>query len=157
LTWDEVDVAGGVIRLSPTRSKTKVGRLLPISRSLKEVLDRRATRRLKADPLVFKRDGVTVRRWKVAWRDACQNAGVPGRIFHDCRRTAARNLIRAGVGERIAMLLTGRKTRCVFDRYNIVNDRFERPTRFGLKANVLAARKFVHNGFVTIHIGHPKN
>jgi len=123
LTWNEVDLAGGVVRLSPTRSKTKVGRLLPISTPLREVLTRRAKRRLKHDVLVFKRDGVTVRQWKDAWRIACRKGGVPGRLFHDCRRTAARNLIRAGVPERVAMLLTGHKTRCVFDRYNIVNER----------------------------------
>jgi integrase len=123
LTWDEVDLRGGVIRLAPTRSKTKVGRLLPISKPLRAVLDRREKRRLTTDVLVFKRDDVTVRQWKVAWNDACRKAGVSDRIFHDCRRTAARNFIRAGVPERIAMLLTGHKTRSVFDRYNIVNER----------------------------------
>jgi integrase len=123
LTWAEVDMPGGVVRLAPARSKTKVGRVLPISKPLKLVLQRRLARRKKDDQLVFKRDGVTVRRWKVVWREACQKAGVPGRIFHDCRRTAARNLIRAGVPERVAMLLTGHKTRSVFDRYNIVNER----------------------------------
>jgi integrase len=123
LTWDEVDLAGGVVRLSPSRSKTKSGRLLPISTPLRDVLERRAKRRRKGDALVFKRDGVTVREWKVAWPNACRRADVPGRLFHDCRRTAARNLIRAGVPERVAMLLTGHKTRSVFDRYNIVNER----------------------------------
>ena len=123
LTWDEVDIPGGVVRLSPVRSKTRVGRLLPISAPLKVVLDRRLARRVKGDALVFKRDGVTVRQWKTAWQRACRKARVPGRLFHDCRRTAARNLIRAGVPERVAMLLTGHKTRCVFDRYNIVNER----------------------------------
>ena len=73
-------------------------------------------------PLVFHRDGIPVRRWRTAWRTACQAAGVPTRFLHDCRRTAARNLIRASVPERVAMLLTGHKTRAIFDRYNIINE-----------------------------------
>ncbi len=71
---------------------------------------------------MFHRDGVTVRAWRTALRDACPKAKVPHRLLHDCRRTAARNLIRAGVPKRVAMLLTGHKTRSVFDRYNIVNE-----------------------------------
>ena len=52
----------------------------------------------------------------------CQAAGVPTRFLHDCRRTAARTLIRASVPERVAMLLTGHKTRAIFGRYNIIHE-----------------------------------
>ena len=79
LTWDEIDEAGGVIRLSPARSKTLVGRILPISHPIAEALARRRARRDPDSPLVFHRDGIPIRRWRTAWRTACQAAGVPTR------------------------------------------------------------------------------
>ncbi len=94
LSWAEVDLAGGVIRLTPRRSKTKTGRVLPISPPLREVLKRREQRRRADDSRVFHRDGVPVRTWRHALRDACRRAEVPHRLLHDCRRTAARNLVR---------------------------------------------------------------
>ena len=122
LTWREIDMAGGVIRLDPDRSKTKTGRVLPLSEPLKEVLQRRVAARRLDSFLVFHRDGKpTVNSYK-AWRAACKLAGLPEKRLHDCRRTAARNLIRSGTPERVAMQLTGHKTRSVFDRYNIVSE-----------------------------------
>ena len=87
------------------------------------MLERRKSRRQGDAPHVFGRDGVPVRQWRTCFRKACRTAGVPARLLHDCRRTAARNLVRAGVPERIAMALLGHKTRSMFDRYNIVSER----------------------------------
>ena len=73
-------------------------------------------------PYVFHRKGRRILTFYKAWHEACAKAKCPVLLFHDFRRTAARNLMRAGLSESQAMMITGHKTREVFRRYNIVTE-----------------------------------
>jgi integrase len=131
LTWSQVDFSAGTIRLEPGTTKNKDGRTFPfrVLPPLAELLDARReyTRQVEREtetivPYVFHRDGKPILDLRAAWASACTRAEVPGMLFHDLRRTAVRNLVRAGVPEKTAMKLVGHKTRSIFDRYNIVDE-----------------------------------
>ena len=124
-----MDRDAGAIRLRPEAAKTGRGRTVMLEGDLAELIDRRWEARLfekggnvRVAALVFHRDGEPVGDFRKAWATACQAAGVPDKLFHDPRRTAARNMVRAGVPERVAMAMTGHLTRSKFDRYNVVSE-----------------------------------
>jgi integrase len=129
LQWRQVDFKAGRVTLDAGTTKNQEARTFPLTSELHALLQEQKG---KADALrrdlgiicafVFHGNGVRIKVFRKAWLTACKKAGVPGRIPHDFRRTAVRNLVRAGIPERVAMTMTGHKTRAVFERYNIVSE-----------------------------------
>ena len=75
----------------------------------------------KESDFLFARGSRPIKNFRESWIQACQRAGVPNLLFHDLRRTAVRNLRRAGVAETVIMKITGHRTRSMFERYNITD------------------------------------
>jgi integrase len=117
----QVDVDARIIRLEPGTTKNKDGREVTMTTAVHTLLAQ-CVEGKSADDAVFTRsDGKAVRDFRDAWAKATEFAGVPGLLFHDLRRTAARNLRRAGIAEGVIMKIGGWRTRSVFERYAIVS------------------------------------
>jgi len=138
-----VDLEAGTLRLEPGTTKNDEGRLCYVTPELRAMLAaqvervralERKTGRIIAALFPHLQGartrkpgqrgrvvGEPMRNFRKAWATACKAAGVAGMLRHDFRRTAVRNMVNAGVPERVAMKVTGHKTRAVFDRYHIVS------------------------------------
>ncbi len=122
-----MDFAGVFVRLEPGTTKNKEGRAFPLIPELRALLERRQTITRRCERAqtriiahVFHRYGKPIRSLRRAWKTACKNAGRPGLLLHDLRRSAVRNLERAGISRSVAMKLTGHKTEAVYRHRAIV-------------------------------------
>ena len=139
LQWRQVDWTEGKLYLQAQDTKTSTPRVLYLTGDLYRVLrtwKMRCDLKWPACLWICHRGGIRLQSLKHSWRKACQAVGLgemvkdvtkgrkvwQGKIPHDFRRTAVRNMVRAGVPEKVAMAISGHKTRSVFDRYNIVNE-----------------------------------
>ena len=133
LQWAQVDFEAGIIRLEPGNTKNDEGRTFPfgVLPDLAALLRSQWNLTMEAQaetgtfiPWVLHHGmkRITDDYFYEHWREARRKAGLPNRILHDFRRTAVRNLERAGVPRSVAMKLTGHKTESVYRRYAIVNE-----------------------------------
>jgi integrase len=115
------------IHLAGSQTKTSQPRMVIMGGDLYETLQvwhSETQLRYPACPWVCHYRGRQISSLEKLWKRTMLELGVPfdSVLFHDLRRTGVRNLVRAGVPEKIAMAISGHRTRSVFDRYNIVNE-----------------------------------
>ena len=144
----QVDLHARIVRLDPGTTKNNEGREVSMTSAVYALLAQCVQGKDPRDPVFTRANGKAVRDFRKAWYSLCIKADVGhmicrvceknvanskcehcgardpkyvGLILHDSRRTAARNLRRAGVAEKVIMQIGGWKTRSVFERYNIVD------------------------------------
>jgi integrase len=136
LKVSQVNLATRTITLYAGETKNKEGRIVTMTGEVHQLIKQSISGKAASDFVFTRADGSPVRDLRRAWWALCQKAGLgkfekepdgkecwQGLLFHDLRRSAVRNIIRSGVSERVAMAISGHKTRCVFDRYNIVSEK----------------------------------
>jgi integrase len=128
LGWNNVDRSAREIRLQD--SKNGEGRVLAYDDELAKLIDarwaarevrNRKTKETSISPLAFHRNGKPVGDFRKVWVKGCEAAKCPGKLFHDTRRSAVRNMVRAGVPQSVAMSISGHKTVSMFLRYKITS------------------------------------
>lgn len=127
--WRHVDFVGGWIRLEPHEAKNRDGRMFPLIPGLRTVLEARRAwtdelerKHGQVIPWVFHRWGKPITSIQKVWENARADAGQPKRLVHDFRRTAVRNLERAGIPRSAAMKMIGHRTEAMYRRYAIVDE-----------------------------------
>ena len=123
LRVEQVDIAGGTIRLYPGTTKNDEGRVVIMTGIVRQFLEPCIAGKQASDYVFTRASGRRVKDFRGAWKKVCEQARVPELLFHDLRRTAVRNMVRSSIPERVAMQISGHKTRSIFDRYNIVSER----------------------------------
>jgi integrase len=143
LRWDQVDLANGEIRLEKRQTKGKRPRTVPIYGDMQEWLEAQP----RDGSLVFQYGRRPIGSHVRGWREACASVGFPDLHVHDLRRSAVRNMERAGVPRHISMAIVGHKTESMFRRYDIVTpkDMREAAEKMNRYKNRYSALKLVND------------
>jgi integrase len=138
IRWSQVDLAEGLIVLSRFDTKNKTGRALPIYGDMVDVLKEQKQIRdeqfPECDHVFFWQPedvmlshggartipGSPIKEFKKSWLSSVTAAGFPKLLFHDLRRTAERNMTKAGMDQTMRMRISGHKTPSMSTRYNII-------------------------------------
>ena len=126
LRWEQVDFPASQVWLESRQTKAKTARVLPVYGEMRDVLleaFRERNESFPDCPLVFHHYGNPIVDFRKAWRTACRLAEVEWLRFHDLRRSAVRNMDRAGIPRSTIRRIIGHETDAMFERYRIVDQR----------------------------------
>jgi integrase len=118
----QADLVNRTITLDVGSTKNKKGRTVHMTALVYELLRACVMGKQPEDHVFSRTNGSPVLNFRRTWEAVTADAGLPGLLFHDLRRTAVRGLVRSGISEHVAMKISGHKTRSTFDRYDIVSD-----------------------------------
>jgi integrase len=125
----DVDLDSGCLRLEPTETSDQRGRSFPLTVKLREVLTRQIEKTAELErgtgrviPWLFHRNGKPIKDFRKAWAIACQRAGVAGKVPDDFRRTAVRNLERAGLPRSTTMAIVGHRSESIYRGIAMADD-----------------------------------
>lgn len=141
LKRDRLDLMEGKLNLQPLDTKNNEPRVVYLNPELLMFINLEIQTKPHSEFVFSNDNGTQIKRFRKSWKSACEKAGVPGRLFHDLRRTAVRNMVRAGIPERVAMMISGHKTRAIFERYNIVNETDQKKAQERLYEVTMAREK----------------
>ncbi len=119
---DQIDLKARTIRLQAGTTKNNEGRVVRMTQEVYDRLKICVEGKAPEDPVFTWENGKPVKDFRGSWEQMTKDAGVPNLLFHDLRRSAARNLLRAGINRDVAKRITGHKTESMFSRYNIVSE-----------------------------------
>jgi len=126
LEWDSVDLLENKITLKPENTKNKEPRIIYLQGELLQLIHYQYALRNQKFPnckwVFFGKNGDKIKDFRTAWKKACREAGLEGKLLHDFRRSFIRNGVRANIPEAVVMSISGHRTRSVFNRYNIINE-----------------------------------
>jgi integrase len=122
LRVSQVDLKARVIHLLPGTTKSDEGRNVVMTGEVFDLISESVKGKKPDDHVFTWGDGTPVNDFRRSWRTIAKNAGLPGTLLHDMRRSAIRNMMRAGISKSVAKRISGHSTDSVFDRYDIGND-----------------------------------
>jgi integrase len=143
----QVDLFQRTLRLEVGTTKNRDGRQVVMTDAIYTLLLECVRGKTGEQFVLTRREGRPIKDFRKTWANICAKAGCPGLLFHDLRRTAARNLRRAGIAEGVIQKIGGWKTRSVFERYAIVDQRDIADAMLKLQESEQKAEAVAENGY----------